>query len=150
MVDDPYRVSLDAFYQNIYNFWFDNPSYWITISNKDKEKIDKIIYEKFYNTLYINITTNISFLEFDNKTFIGFIIFQDQFYKHFNRHQILQSIKQDFDDTTIQNIRTTLSQNILSTVDKILLQTTEIELIFIHMLFKHVKNYKYVIENCCL
>lgn len=138
------------FYQNVYHFWFDNPSYWIPVSNKDKEKVDKIIYEKFYNIDYINITNKISFLEFDNKTFIGFIIFQDQFFKHFTRHQILQSIKQDFDDTTIQNIRTTLSQNILYTIDKIILQTTETELIFILMLFKHIKNYKYVIENCLL
>ena len=71
---------VDSFYQNIYHFWFDNPSYWIPISNKDKEKVDKIIYEKFYNIDYINITTKISFFDFDNKTFIGFIIFQDQFY----------------------------------------------------------------------
>jgi tRNA(Ile)-lysidine synthetase-like protein len=141
---------VDAFYQNIYDFWFDNPSYWIPISNKDKEKVDKIIYDKFYNIDYINITNKISFSEFDNKTFIGFIIFQDQFYKHFMRHQLLQSIEQDFDDTIIQNIRKTLSQNILSTIDKIILQTTEIELLFILMLFKHIKNYKYVIKNCCL
>jgi tRNA(Ile)-lysidine synthetase-like protein len=141
---------VDEFYQNVYNFWFDNPSYWIPISNKDKEKVDKIIYEKFYNPIYINITTSISFLEFDNKTFIGFIIFQDQFYKHFARHQLLNSIKPDFDDTIIHNIRTTLSQNILLTINKIILQLTETELIFILMLYKHVKNYKYVIENCLL
>ncbi len=141
---------VDNFYQNIYDFWFENPSYWIPISNKDKEKVDKIIYEKFYNIIYINITTKIQFFEFDNKTFIGFIIFQDQFYKHFMRYQLLNSIKPDFDDTIIQNIRTTLSQNIISTINKIILQTTETELIFILMLFKHLKNYKYVIENCCL
>jgi tRNA(Ile)-lysidine synthetase-like protein len=141
---------IDIFYQNVYDFWFNNPSYWIPISNKDKEKVDKIIYEKFYNPIYINITNNISFLEFNNKTFIGFIIFQDQFYKHFARHQLINSIKTDFDDTIIYNIRTTLSQKILSSVDKIFLQTTEIELLFILMLFKHVKNYKYVIENCLL
>jgi len=141
---------VNEFYQNVYNFWFDNPSYWIPISNKDKEKVDKIIYEKFYNPTYINITTTISFLEFNNKTFIGFIIFQDQFYKHFTRHQLLNSIKPDFDDTIIHNIRTILSQNILPSVDKIILQTTETELLFILMLYKHVKNYKYVIENCLL
>jgi len=141
---------VDLFYKNIYDFWFDNPSYWIPISNKDKEKVDKIIYEKFYNIDYINITTKISFLDFDNKTFIGFIIFQDQFYKHFMRHQLLNSIQSDFNDSTIQNIRLNLSKNILSTVDKIILQTTETELIFVLMLFKHVKNYKYVIEICCL
>lgn len=137
------------FYNNIYDFWFYNTSYWIPISNKDKQKVDKIIYEKFYNTSFINITNKISFLEFDNKTFIGFIIFQDQFYKHFMRYQLLNSIKPDFDDNIIQNIRIILSQNILSTVNKIILQTTETELIFILMLFKHVKKYKYVIENCC-
>jgi tRNA(Ile)-lysidine synthetase-like protein len=141
---------VDYFYQNIYDFWFDNPSYWIPITNKDKIKVDRIIYEKFYNIDYINITNKISFLEFDNKTFIGFIIFQDQFYKHFMRHQLLNSIKPDFDDTIIQNIRTTLSQNIISTIDIIILQTTETELIFVLMLFKHIKNYKYVIENCYL
>jgi tRNA(Ile)-lysidine synthetase-like protein len=141
---------VDLFYKNIYDFWFDNPSYWIPITNKDKEKVDKIIYEKFYNIDYINITTKISFLDFDNKTFIGFIIYQDQFYKHFMRHQLLNSIQPDFNDTIIQNIRSNLSKNILSTVDKIILQSTETELIFILMLFKHVKNYKYVIENCCL
>ena len=141
---------VDAFYQNVYDFWFDNPSHWIPISNKDKEKVDNTIYEKFYNIDYINITNKISFLEFDNKTFIGFIIFQDQFYKHFNRYQLLNSIKPDLDNTIIQNIRTTLSKNILSTIDKIILQTTETELIFILMLYKHVKNYKYVIENCLL
>jgi tRNA(Ile)-lysidine synthetase-like protein len=140
----------DIFYENIYDFWFDNPSYWIPITNKDKEKVDKIIYEKFYNIHYINTITNTPFLEFNNKTFIGFIIFQDQFYRHFDRHQIQNSIKQDFNDTMINNIRLTLSQNIVSIVDKILLQTTETELIFIFMLFKHVKNYKYVIENCLL
>ena len=141
---------IDSFYQNVYDFWFDNPSYWIPISNKDKEKVDRSIYEKFYNIDYINITNKISFLEFNNKTFIGFIIFQDQFYKHFMRHQLFNSIKQDFDDTIIQNIRIILSKNILPSVDNIILQTTEIELIFILMLFKHVKNYKYVIENCCV
>lgn len=141
---------VDIYYQNIYDFWFNNPSYWIPISNKDKEKVDKIIYEKFYNINFINITSNTTFLEFNNKTFIGFIIFQDQFYKHFTRHQIQNSIKPNFNNTMIDNIRLTLSLNILSTVDKILLQSTETELIFILMLFKHVKNYKYVIENCWL
>jgi len=137
-----------VFYQNIYDFWFDNPSFWIPITHKDKQKVDKIIYEKFYNNDYIHITTKISFLEFDNKTFIGFIIFQDQLYKHFMRYQLLNSIQPDFNDSIIQNIRSNLSKNILSTVDKIILQTTETELIFILMLFKHVKNYKYVIQNC--
>ena len=139
---------VDNFYQNIYDFWFDNHSYWIPISNK--EKVDKIIYEKFYNNYYIHLTTKISFLEFDNKTFIGFIIFQDQLYKHFMRHQLLNSIQPDFNDTIIQNIRSTLSKNILTNVDKIILQITETELIFVLMLFKHVKNYKYVIQNCLL
>jgi len=141
---------VDSFYQNIYDFWFDNPSYWIPITNKDKEKVDKIIYEKFYNIDYIHITTKISFLDFDNKTFIGFIIFQDQFYKHFMRHQLLNSIQPDFDDSIIQNIRSNLSQTILSTVDKIIIQSIETELIFVLMLFKHIKNYKFVIENCYL
>jgi len=139
---------VDNFYQNIYNFWFENPSYWIPISHKDKLKIDKIIYEKFYNIDYIHITTKISFLDFDNKTFIGFIIYQDQLYKHFMRYQLLNSIQTDFNDSTIQNIRSNLSKNITTIIDKIILQTTETELIFILMLFKHVKNYKYIIQNC--
>jgi tRNA(Ile)-lysidine synthetase-like protein len=141
---------VDIFYNIIYDFWFDNPSFWIPISNKDKEKVDRIIYEKFYNIQYINITADIPFLEFNNKTFIGFIIFQDQFYKHFTRYQLLNSIKPDFDDNIINNIRLTLSKNIFSTIHKIILDTTETEIIFILMLYKHVKNYKCVIENCLL
>ena len=148
LVEHPLTQIPNIFFEYIYDFWYNNPSYWIPVTNKDKEVIDKIIYEKFYNIYYINCKKDFIFDKNNNKFLIGFIIFQDQFYRHFDRYQIHNSIKQDFNNTIIHDTRLTLVQNIVSIIDNIILDVNEKELIFILMLFKHIKNYKYVIENC--
>ena len=43
--------------KEIYNFWFSNPSYWIPITQKDKDKVDAEIYNKFYG-LDVNVEYN--------------------------------------------------------------------------------------------
>lgn len=137
--------------KEIYNFWFSNPSYWIPITQKDKDKIDAEIYNRFYSlyTHSIDVRNNTSY-----KDDISIIIFYDQFLRHFQRY-IQNNIKdnlciQSIDDETIYKKRLEVINDIaLKLISNLIIFTIlqEEELLFILMPFKHIKNYKYVLDT---
>lgn len=138
--------------KEIYNFWFSNPSYWIPITQKDKDKVDAEIYNRFYG-LYISGAINI--LNTTNNNYredIHIIIFYDQFLRHFQRY-IQNNHIQDvvhIDDETIYKKRLEVINNIaleLISNPNIFTILQEEELLFILMPFKHVKEYKYVLDT---
>lgn len=120
-------------YINIYNFWFNNQKYWIPISDKDKHYIDNIIYKNYYNIKIENVN--------DKKSLIGYIIYNDQFIKHFQR--IDNSITDNFILNQRQHLINFIKEN--NILDD-LLNIKDVELIFILMPFKHVFNYEFVLE----
>lgn len=138
--------------KDIYNFWFSNPSYWIPITQKDKDKVDAEIYNRFYG-LYISGAINILNTTINNyREGIRIIIFYDQFLRHFQRY-IQNNHIQDvvhIDDETIYKKRLEVINNIalkLISNPTIFTILQEEELLFILMPFKHVKEYKYVLDT---
>ncbi len=134
-------------YSDIYTFWFSNQKYWIAIKEKDKEIIDKIIYENYFNINYLEDILQIDISQFDNKSLIGFIIYYDQFYRHFMRYEIKNNIKSYISEDLIFKQRQNLSKKILSIIDKIIIEINDDELIFILMPIKHLYDYEFVIQN---
>jgi tRNA(Ile)-lysidine synthetase-like protein len=132
----------------IYNFWFNNPSYWIPITQNDKTKVDTEIYNKFYN-LY----NSDEIIKRENyKDNISIIIFNDQFLRHFQRY-INGNGNGDcttiiIDDNTIYKRRLECIDIALEIVndDNIFKILQEEELLFILMPLKHDKQYKYVLD----
>jgi tRNA(Ile)-lysidine synthetase-like protein len=138
--------------KDIYNFWFSNPSYWIPITQKDKDKVDAEIYNRFYG-LYISGAIDILNTTIKNyREGIHIIIFYDQFLRHFQRY-IQNNHIQDvvhIDDETIYKKRLEVINNIaleLISNPNIFTILQEEELLFILMPFKHVKDYKYVLDT---
>jgi tRNA(Ile)-lysidine synthetase-like protein len=138
--------------KDIYNFWFSNPSYWIPITQKDKDKVDAEIYNRFYG-LYISGAIDILNTTINNyREGIHIIIFYDQFLRHFQRY-IQNNHIQDvvhIDDETIYKKRLEVINNIaleLISNPNIFTILQEEELLFILMPFKHVKDYKYVLDT---
>jgi tRNA(Ile)-lysidine synthetase-like protein len=132
----------------IYNFWFSNPSYWIPITAKDKTKVDTEIYNKFYN-LY----KSYEIVKKENyKDNISIIIFNDQFLRHFQRYvngncTIIGNFT-IIDDNTIYKRRVECISIALEIIndDNIFKILQEEELLFILMPLKHDKQYKYVLD----
>lgn len=133
--------------KEIYNFWFSNSSYWIPITQKDKDKVDAEIYNRFYG-LYISGALDVHNNEFKNyKDSISIIIFYDQFLRHFQRHS-----QEDvhINDEIIYKKRLEVINNIalkLLSNPNIFTILQEEELLFILMPFKHIKDYKYVLDT---
>ena len=135
----------------IYNFWFNNPSYWIPITPKDKTKVDAEIYNKFYN-LY----KSDEIIKKENyKDNISIIIFNDQFLRHFQRYingncTIINGNCNYtiIDDDIIYKRRLECIDIALEIVndDNIFKILQEEELLFILMPLKHDKQYKYVLD----
>jgi len=134
-------------YSDIHTFWFGNQKYWIAIKDKDKELIDKSIYENYFNINNLDDILQIDISEFDNKSLIGFIIYYDQFYRHFMRYENKNNIKSHINEDLIFKQRQNLSNKILFIIDKLILEINDDELIFILMPFKHLYNYDFVIQN---
>ena len=115
---------------SVYDFWFSNKKYWIPISQKDKDHIDKFIAETFPFFEEEIVTTK--------KYIIGMIIYHDQFYRHIHRyHKVV-------DEEFIRKSR----EKMLPFVD--MLNTNELEeeeLIFVLMPLKHLYDYKTVLEK---
>jgi len=88
-------------YSDIHTFWFGNQKYWIAIKDKDKELIDKSIYENYFNINNLDDILQIDISEFDNKSLIGFIIYYDQFYRHFMRYENKNNIKSHINEDLI-------------------------------------------------
>jgi tRNA(Ile)-lysidine synthetase-like protein len=140
-------MSTEYNFNNIYKFWFSNPKFWIPISDKDKEIADKIIYENYFDKNYLKDISQTDICKYDNKSLIGFIIYYDQFYRHFMRYENKNNIKSDINEEMIFNQRQILVDKILPILDKLILQIDENELVYILMPFKHLSNYDYVIQN---
>ena len=144
--------------KEIYNFWFSNPSYWIPITQKDKDKVDAEIYNRFYGLDISGALDVLNRLDVLNtlsyKDSIGIIIFYDQFLRHFQRH-IQDNYSQDallhsINDETIYKKRLEVINDIalkLLSNPNIFTILQEEELLFILMPFKHVKDYKYVLDT---
>lgn len=142
--------------KEIYNFWFSNPSYWIPITQKDKDKVDAEIYNRFYG-LDVNIEYNKIDLH-NYKEGISIIIFYDQFLRHFQRYIQNVALPRPIDNIEPQLINDeTIYKKRLEVIDNIALELIsnpniftilqEEELLFILMPFKHVKDYKYVLDT---
>ena len=122
-------------YLGIYNFWKEHPNYWISIDNK--EKADLEIYTRFYNDIIIeHYTDNIHNDKFITctKTFIGYIILCDQFFRHFNRYLGLGEFN-------IESYRKKAIYYLDQKTDNYYLQLDENELFFCLMPYKHLGNY---------
>jgi tRNA(Ile)-lysidine synthase TilS/MesJ len=144
--------------KEIYNFWFSNPSYWIPITQKDKDKVDAEIYNRFYGldiSGALDVHNRLDILNtLSYKDSISIIIFYDQFLRHFQRH-IQDNHNQDaciqsIDDETIYKKRLEVINNIalkLLSNPNIFTILQEEELLFILMPFKHIKDYKYVLDT---
>jgi tRNA(Ile)-lysidine synthetase-like protein len=133
--------------KEIYNFWFSNPSYWIPITQKDKDKVDAEIYNRFYG-LYISYALDVHNTP-SYKDSIGIIIFYDQFLRHFQRYS-QDALLHSIDDETIYKKRLEVINNIaleLLSNPNIFTILQEEELLFILMPFKHIKDYKYVLDT---
>jgi hypothetical protein len=142
--------------KEIYNFWFSNPSYWIPITQKDKDKVDAEIYNRFYG-----LDVNVEYNKIDVHNYkggISIIIFYDQLLRHFQRYiqnvalpRPIDNIEpQPIDDETIYKKRLEVIDNIalkLISNPTIFTILQEEELLFILMPFKHVKDYKYVLDT---
>jgi tRNA(Ile)-lysidine synthetase-like protein len=149
----------------IYNFWFNNPSYWIPITPKDKTKVDAEIYNKFYN-LY----KSDEIIKKENyKDNISIIIFNDQFLRHFQRYINGNCTIINGNCTIINGNYTIINGNYTTIIidddiiykrrlecidialeiindDNIFKILQEEELLFILMPLKHDKQYKYVLD----
>jgi tRNA(Ile)-lysidine synthase TilS/MesJ len=154
-----------AMEKEIYNFWFNNPSYWIPITQKDKDKVDAEIYNRFYGLdvqSNIDVQPNIDIqcnkldvqcnkLDVHNyKESIGIIIFHDQFSRHFQRYILNNTLHRSIDDETIHIKRLEVINDIALKIisnPNIFTILQEEELLFILMPFKHVKDYKYVLDT---
>lgn len=134
-------------FNDVYTFWFSNTKYWIPITEKDKEIADKIIYDNYFDKNYLKDISEIDISEYDNKSLIGFIIYYDQFYRHFLRYENKNNIKSIINEEFILKQRQNLVNKILSILNELILQVNEDELIYILMPFKHLSNYEYVIQN---
>ena len=134
--------------KEIYNFWFSNPSYWIPITQKDKDKVDAEIYNRFYG-LDVNVQCNKLNVQ-NYKDGISIIIFYDQFSRHFQRYIRNNTELQPIDDETIHKKRLEVINDIALKIisnPNIFTILQEEELLFILMPFKHVKDYKYVLDT---
>jgi tRNA(Ile)-lysidine synthetase-like protein len=119
-------------YSEVYYFWKYNKKFWITIENKDE--VDKIIFQKFYSIQFKD--------QLDSKeNFIGYIIYLDQFQRHFQRHLNIVNEQKILEDR-IKAI------NLLQQKDNNFFQCLEDwELIFCLMPYKHLKNYDFCLEK---
>jgi tRNA(Ile)-lysidine synthetase-like protein len=129
-------------YLDIYNYWKLHPHYWISIDNK--EKADFEIYTKFYEitneytpTLINTDTNNPNYL----KSFIGFIILYDQFYRHFNRYLNLG-------DNNILEYRQKALTLLNEKNDNFFLELDEDDLYFCLMPYKHLGHYLKCMHLC--
>lgn len=142
--------------KEIYNFWFSNPSYWIPITQKDKDKVDAEIYNRFYG-----LDVNVEYNKIDVHNYkegISIIIFYDQFLRHFQRYIQNVALPRPIDNTEPQPIDDeTIYKKRLEVIDNIALELIsnpniftilqEEELLFVLMPFKHIKDYKYVLDT---
>lgn len=117
------------FYKKVYEIWFQNPDYWMPISEKDKKRVDKILYDSFFTDLSYSYTSK-------NEK-IGYVVYHDQLLRHFQRHN--PSLYYNFDE---------IRNDLLPICSALLSETlSEEELIFVLFPFKHLHHYDIVLEE---
>jgi len=114
---------------SILEFWKSNSQYWIPITDDEKTRVDKIIYERFYNYDLAS-----------EPTLLGKVIYLDQFYRHFYRHLDIN------DEDIILYTRMRAVQLILEN-QELLENLDEIELVFALMPFKHLYEYEFIFDT---
>jgi tRNA(Ile)-lysidine synthetase-like protein len=122
-------------YSRIYYFWIENPKYWISIQNK--EQADLEIYSRFQDEYSVNSpsidTTN---------SFIGYIIYLDQFQRHFTRY-----LRIDNDDL-VYTSRDKAAKLLDNKPLDFWLELDEQGLYFCLMPYKHLFNYIRCLQIC--
>jgi tRNA(Ile)-lysidine synthetase-like protein len=130
-------------FKEAYLFWIENTRYWIPISEKDKEIADDVIYTKFFSKSYLSCQIPSSF--HSHKSIIGFIIYYDQFFRHFKRHCERKNIPCLITEDTIEEYRFKLTEFILDTIDMEMLN--EFEMLWTMMPLKHCEDYRTVLDK---
>lgn len=123
------------------DYWFSNPDYWIT--QKDKEKVDNLIADKFFGSYDDMLRTasdksiNLSFGDY-----VGLVIYLDQFSRHFQR---LGLISENNVRCNRLFARSLFEKNYNN-------DCSEVELLFQLMLLKHIslERYgKFILNEIC-
>lgn len=109
----------------IITFWKQNPQFWISIENQ--KEADQIIYERFKN------------YDLSNENLFGLVIYLDQFLRHFSR------IDKNYTEDILIHYRNIAKNLILDNIS-LLYNCDEIELLFSLMVFKHLKEYKFIFD----
>ena len=131
--------SYNEYFTNIYNFWLENYDNWIILNNNKQEKFD----EEIINIFWINMSfhekiKNINeLLYFNHEIKIGYIIYNDQITRHFERKDKL--INKDVINSRIDcfNALNQNSQTIQTIFDMIIQTHNTKELVIVLFLYKH-------------
>ena len=128
--------SSDTIFRNdtIISFWKSRPEFWIPISQDIKLKADKTITELFFD------------YDYSNDCVFGKVIYLDQFSRHFQRY--LQSINSEMSisEEIITHNRKIAKALMLEHWDLLIDSNDEVEVIFGLMPFKHLCEYKKVLD----
>jgi tRNA(Ile)-lysidine synthase TilS/MesJ len=113
----------------IEKFWREHPQYWLPVSQEQKFKADKEIYETFWDYNY------------EGETLTGRVIFLDQFQRHFQRVLGPAAIT----DEAIKASREEAADDVDRNGDE-LITLDEVGLVFCMMPFKHLGRYEFIFE----
>ena len=131
--------SYNEYFSNIYDFWLENYDNWIIINSKKQELFDDLILKKFWISyeFHDKIKNINELLYFNQNIKIGYIIYNDQLTRHFERKNKLSN--DDVKNSRI-NCFNTLNQNsqtIQHIFDKIIYTKNTKELVIVLFLYKH-------------
>lgn len=131
--------SYNEYFSIIYDFWLENYDNWIIINPKKQELFDDLILKKFWVSyeFHDKIKNINELLYFNQNIKIGYIIYNDQLTRHFERKNKLSN--DDVKNSRI-NCFNTLNQNsqtIQHIFDKIIHTKNTKELVIVLFLYKH-------------
>ena len=131
--------SYNEYFNNIYNFWLENYDNWIIINPKKQDAFDNLIVKNFWisNDFHDKIKNINEILYYEQNIKIGYIIYNDQLTRHFERKKVLNN--NDVKNSRI-NCFNTLNQNsqtIKRIFDKIIQTKNAKELVIVLFLYKH-------------
>jgi tRNA(Ile)-lysidine synthase TilS/MesJ len=113
----------------IETFWREHPQYWLPVSQEQKFRADKEIFDTFWDYNY------------EGETLTGRVIFLDQFQRHFQRVLGPAAIT----DEAIRASREGAADDIDRNGDE-LITLDEVGLVFCMMPFKHLGRYEFIFE----
>ena len=129
-------------FTEVYNYWKQNPQFWIAIQNQ--KQADKDIYHKWFEILnpfskqeYISNIDN-----FSKECLIGYIIYLDQFQRHFDRYLNIQN------NINLLINRIHCIELLKKQTKQFWLNLSEDELYFCLMPYKHQYKYEFCISMC--